>query len=145
MPRRSCALREILCTAPVGAKGGCVMRRLLIMFLALLLGFSPWLSPAATRAAGGADDLSRRVPSPYAGVGVQGQLDKDPLAHEAPFYGTFSTGWIIHGKGWQFHVDFGGNKELMEKAAKLVGKKVLLSGNLEMREYRIPEFWTGPY
>jgi hypothetical protein len=111
----------------------------------VLLGLVMWSPQSANATAGGASaDSERREPSPYANVRIQGKLEQDRFKHEAPFYGSFSTGWYVLVNGQRFWVDFGDNKELLESAKKLAGKRVMLDGSFERRAYAIPMFWIGP-
>jgi hypothetical protein len=48
--------------------------------------------------------------------------------------GGETTGIVLHSRGGSYELDFGKNKELREKAEKLNGKNVTVTGSLTIRK-----------
>jgi hypothetical protein len=100
------------------------MKKLLAWSLALFLGLAPAAVPATGAPPGGVGGYPAS-----ASVDIRGKLEPNPLGPEVPS----PTGWCVRVGDETFWVDFGGNKELLGKAASLAGRRVQLRGDLEMR------------
>jgi hypothetical protein len=132
---------------------GWIMRTLVALTLAGLIGISCWAHRA--HAALADDDLSGKggavLPIPSVTLILQGTLQEgkpdDRLAagsgpHIYPGDYIIPPQFKIVVNGQSYYLDFGKDGSLVEKARKLVGKRLRLSGHLETHDIEVQ---AGPY